>query len=74
MQITSTFLVLYGLIVVQITGAFLVLWFDCGASDKCVLSFTVCTVVQVTSAFLFLWFDFGASHKGVLGFMVGLLR
>ena len=60
----------YGLIVVQVTGAFLVLWFDCGAGHMCVLSFMVFTVVQVTSTFLFLWFDCGASVTGVLGFMV----
>ena len=54
----------------QVTGAFLVLWFDCGAGHMCVLSFMVFTVVQVTSTFLFLWFDCGASVTGVLGFMV----
>ena len=67
----------YGLIVVQVTSAFLFLWFDCGASDKWVPGFMVwlmrkslarcwcygLIVVQVTSAFLVLWFDSGASHK-----------
>ena len=45
----------YGLIVAQVTSVFLVLWFDCGASDKRVLG---------------LWFDCGVSDKCVLGFMV----
>ena len=40
-QVTSTFSVLYGLIVAQVTSEFLVLWFDCGASDKRVLGFMV---------------------------------
>ena len=31
----------YGLIVAQVTSAFLFLWFDCGASDKRVLGFMV---------------------------------
>ena len=75
----------YGLIVAQVTSAFLVLWFDCGASHKSflgfvwfdfcasnkrVLLFMVFTVAQVTSAFLFLWFDCCASDKCVPCFMV----
>ena len=31
----------YGLIVAQVTSAVLILWFDSGASDKCVLGFMV---------------------------------
>ena len=31
----------YGLIVVQVASAFLVLWFDCGASHMRVLGFMV---------------------------------
>ena len=83
-QVTSTFSVLYGLIVVQVISAFLFLWFDCCAFDKRVPWFYGLIVVQitsgswfyglivaqVTSAFWFLWFDCGLSHKCVLGFMV----
>ena len=75
----------YGLIVAQVTSEFLVLWFDCGVSDKSflgfvwfdfcaikerVLLFMVFTVAQVTSAFLFLLFDCGVSDRRVLSFMV----
>ena len=49
----------YGLIVAEVTSEFLVLWFDCCASHKCVLGFLVyCCAI----------------HKRVLGFMVLLLR
>ena len=75
----------YGLIVAQVTSAFLVLWFDCGAShksflgfvwfdfcagNKCVLLFMVFTVAEVTSAFLFLWFGSFARAKRGLFFFV----
>ena len=65
-QVTSTFSVLYGLIVVQVISAFLFLWFDCYAFDKRVPWFYGLIVAQVTSAFWFLWFDCGLSHKRVL--------
>ena len=45
----------YGLIVAQVTSAFLVLWFGCGGSHKRVLGFLVYCC---------------ASYKRVLGFMV----
>ena len=83
-QVTSTFSVLYGLIVVQVISAFLFLWFDCCAFDKCVPWFYGLIVVQitrrscfyglivaqVTSEFLVLWFDCDASYKRILGFIV----
>ena len=69
-QVTSTFSVLYGLIVVQVISAFLFLWFDCCAFDKRVPWFYGLIVVQITSAFLVLWFDCDASDKRILVFMV----
>ena len=74
----------YGLIVMQVTSAFLVLWFDCGVSHKRVLGFIVwlwrksqarswfygLIVAHVTSEFLVLWFDCCASDKRVVGFLV----
>ena len=72
----------------QVTSAFLVLWFDCDVSHKRVLGFIVwlwrksqarswfygLIVAQVTSELLVLWFDCDASYKRILGFMVWLWR
>ena len=57
----SEFLV-YGLIVVQVTSAFLVLWFDCGASQKRV---HCCASHEYFLGFV--WFDCCASHKCLFG-------
>ena len=66
-QVSSWF---YGLIVAKVTSAFLVLWFDCGASHKYFLGFVWFDFCASNK----LWFDCGASHKRVLIFMVWLLR
>ena len=68
--VTSAFLVLYGLIVAQVTSAILFYGLIVAQVISTLSVLYGLIVVQVTSAFLVLWFDCGASHKRVLSFMV----